>query len=375
MALTRMQQRRGTAAQWAIANPILAAGEIGFETDEYRFKIGDGLSNWAALSYFSNADDIAAAIAEVIDMAPETLDTLNELAAAINDDPNFFTNIQNYIDNAVSTAQSNAEDYADALTYALDDLTDVNTYDAADGQALVYDTASGNWIPGELTSSLAQLSDVDADGVADKDTLVYDEGLGLWLPGPGGGRFNVGETPPADPLNGDTWLDSVTGNTYLYYEDYDNPQWIQIGGPGITVTRGASLFIQTTAPSAPVEGDIWYDAAEGFTYLYYVDVDSSQWIQFGLNRNGAPGEVSEEDFLSLESDIIPATDDTYSLGSEYFRWSNIFTADLHLKNNEINPNSIDGTWGNYTIQEGEHDLFLINNRNGKTYKFLIEEVD
>ena len=38
----RMQQRRGTAEQWDLANPVLAAGEIGFETDTSQFKIGDG---------------------------------------------------------------------------------------------------------------------------------------------------------------------------------------------------------------------------------------------------------------------------------------------------------------------------------------------
>jgi hypothetical protein len=37
---TRMQQRRGTAAQWTEANPRLAAGEIGLETDTNKFKIG-----------------------------------------------------------------------------------------------------------------------------------------------------------------------------------------------------------------------------------------------------------------------------------------------------------------------------------------------
>jgi len=39
---TRMQQRRGLAAQWTAANPVLAAGEIGFETDSNKFKVGDG---------------------------------------------------------------------------------------------------------------------------------------------------------------------------------------------------------------------------------------------------------------------------------------------------------------------------------------------
>jgi len=231
MALTRMQQRRGTAAQWALENPILAAGEIGFETDEYKFKIGDGLSNWTALAYFSNADDIAAAIAEVIDMAPETLDTLNELAAAINDDPDFFNNIQIYADTAASTAQSNAEAYADALTYALDDLTDVEVPSPPDGFALVYDDDLGAWVPGELTSSLANLTDVDTSGAADKNSLIYDEDLGVWTVGPGGGKFTVSTTAPSEPQNGDTWFNSETGQSYLFYEDYDNGQWVEIAAP------------------------------------------------------------------------------------------------------------------------------------------------
>ena len=47
--------------------------------------------------------------------------------------------------------------------------------------------------------------------------------------------------------------------------------------------------------------------------------------------------------------------------------------DLQLSN-EGSKNDVDGTWGNYTIQEGESDLFLINKRNGKKYKFNLTEV-
>lgn len=84
---TRMQQRRGTAAQWTSANPILAAGEIGFETDTTKFKIGDGVNHWADLVYYASAQDLSA----LIDGAPDLLNTLNELAAAIGDDPDFLT--------------------------------------------------------------------------------------------------------------------------------------------------------------------------------------------------------------------------------------------------------------------------------------------
>jgi len=42
--------------------------------------------------------------------------------------------------------------------------------------------------------------------------------------------------------------------------------------------------------------------------------------------------------------------------------------------NEGSANDVDGTWGSYTIQEGEDDLFLLNRRNGKKYKFNLTEV-
>ena len=115
---TRMQQRRGTATQWTSADPILAAGEIGFETDTNQFKIGDGVNNWSDLSYFKNLEDLGGSLDDyvpvttkgqvngvaeldstgnvplsqlgnLIDGAPEALNTLNEIAASINDDTNF----------------------------------------------------------------------------------------------------------------------------------------------------------------------------------------------------------------------------------------------------------------------------------------------
>jgi len=69
----------------------------------------------------------------------------------------------------------------------------------------------------------------------------------------------------------------------------------------------------------------------------------------------------------------PAANNTYDLGTSSLRWRNLYTNDLNLSN-DGSVNDIDGTWGNYTIQEGENDLFLINRRNGKTYKFVLQEV-
>ena len=63
---TRMQQRRGTAAQWISTNsgngPVLNPGEIGFETDTGKFKIGDGASAWTSLPYFADVETLGTAL-------------------------------------------------------------------------------------------------------------------------------------------------------------------------------------------------------------------------------------------------------------------------------------------------------------------------
>ena len=67
---TRMQQRRGTAAQWISTNggdgPILNAGEIGYETDTNKFKVGDGINHWVDLNYFLDAVALGGSIDDYI---------------------------------------------------------------------------------------------------------------------------------------------------------------------------------------------------------------------------------------------------------------------------------------------------------------------
>jgi hypothetical protein len=49
--VTQIQIRRGTASQWTSANPTLASGEFGYESDTGKFKIGNGSTAWTSLSY------------------------------------------------------------------------------------------------------------------------------------------------------------------------------------------------------------------------------------------------------------------------------------------------------------------------------------
>jgi len=59
---TRMQQRRGTALQWTGSDPVLEAGEMGWESDTNKFKIGDGTNAWSSLTYFNDVADLAGAL-------------------------------------------------------------------------------------------------------------------------------------------------------------------------------------------------------------------------------------------------------------------------------------------------------------------------
>lgn len=58
--ITQIQVRRDTAANWTSVNPKLAQGEIGFEYDTGKFKIGNGTNFWndSALTYVTDASDI-----------------------------------------------------------------------------------------------------------------------------------------------------------------------------------------------------------------------------------------------------------------------------------------------------------------------------
>jgi len=73
--------------------------------------------------------------------------------------------------------------------------------------------------------------------------------------------------------------------------------------------------------------------------------------------------------------VLPTANDTFDLGADGNVWRNVYTGDLHLTNEAKDEgNSVDGTKGNWTIQEGEEHLFILNNKNGKKYRFKLEEM-
>lgn len=89
------------------------------------------------------------------------------------------------------------------------------------------------------------------------------------------------------------------------------------------------------------------------------------------NVNGTNTVLSG--LTTVSNTVAPNANNTVSLGTTANRWANVFSNDLDLSN-EGSANDIDGTWGSYLVQEGEEHLYIINRRNGKRYRFLLEEV-
>jgi hypothetical protein len=73
--------------------------------------------------------------------------------------------------------------------------------------------------------------------------------------------------------------------------------------------------------------------------------------------------------------VLPNATDTYDLGASDNVWRNVYTGDLHLSNEaKEEGNAVDGTKGNWTIQEGAEHLYILNNKSGKKYRFKLEEM-
>ena len=91
------------------------------------------------------------------------------------------------------------------------------------------------------------------------------------------------------------------------------------------------------------------------------DAVVSGTLRVGLSGSSA-GTISTS--AVFHGDVLPGTHNSHDLGSNSVRWANVYTADLHLKNDR----------GNWTIIEEEDYLCVVNNITGKRYKMMLEEI-
>lgn len=136
------------------------------------------------------------------------------------------------------------------------------------------------------------------------DTLYYgkgDDGGGIAtnvipIAGPGFGMViascSISDTPPSNPKLGDFWFESDSAVLFVWIDDGSSRQWVAVsptigaqGPQGITGAVGPQgppgmCTISDTPPSNPSEGQFWFESDLGIMWIWVVDANSSQWVQY-----------------------------------------------------------------------------------------------
>ena len=157
---------------------------------------------------------------------------------------------------------------------------------------------------------------------------------------------------PSELADGQVAINYNVQTAGLFFKSADNAI-VKVGPP--VISNEAPTPVNYTQLSI---GECWLDTSTISPTLKVWD--GSAWLEVGIPD-------------VIDRSLIPTDDCLYDLGTPTNRWGNLYTCDVNMSNEGM-QNEVDGTWGSWTMQEGEEDLFLINRRSGKKYKFLLEEI-
>jgi collagen type VII alpha len=259
---TRMQQRRGTASQWTTANTILAAGEIGFETDTNQFKIGDGTTAWSSLPYFKNLEDLGA-------------------------------NLDDYV-----LVELLGEPEGVATLDATGKLTDSQIPDTIHGPT----GPTGPTGPIGPTGADGEMGPEGPQGETGDDGAVGPTGP----TGPqgtdihfAGSVADVASLPSSGNEVNDAYIVDADGNLYVW----NGTSWTdagQIVGPqgdtgptgptGPEGPLGGVFYVSATQPTTTVDGSVWFQEGTGLSYVYVADETSWELLNM-FGPTGPQGQV------------------------------------------------------------------------------------
>ena len=189
-------------------------------------------------------------------------------------------------------------------------------------------------------------------------------------------------------------LGSSSADVITYYQNFvfrhqDATNAVIIGGSSGTISCGDITSTGTVTVSGLAKtGSGSFDINAGSTFLQIrssnsfivKNLSNNPWIDASDSGVGLySGAQKKLDIISTgvtltAGNFLPTTDNAHDLGSTSKRWRNVYTTDLHLSN-EGSKNDVDGTSGDWTIQEGDENLYIINNKSGKKYKFALEEIE
>jgi hypothetical protein len=156
--------------------------------------------------------------------------------------------------------------------------------------------------------------------------------------GTGGGSITVSDTAPTDPApaNGDLWWKSDDGKLFVYYVDGDSSQWVDAAGP--------SVAVQSSAPTG-YEGQLWLDDTDGSMYVYYTDPGggSSSWIG-AVSRSGGILQVvsttKTDTFSTTSTSYVDVTGLSVSVTPRSTSSKVLVTGHIQLNQRNSNTNGV-----------------------------------
>ena len=417
-----MQQRRGTAAQWISTNsgngPVLNPGEIGFETDTGKFKIGDGNNHWIDLDYFLDESEINSitgdyvlsstlgqnngvatldgsgkltssqiptslatttyvdtAVSNLIDAAPGALDTLNELAAAINDDSSFASTIttsisgkisasstdtltnktisgsSNTLSNIGNSSLTNSSITINGSAVSLGGSVTIDALPSQTSQSGKYLTTDGSvasWavidlsskqdvVAGVSSTEIGYLANVTSDIQSQLNDKLASADLAEAARDAIGSALTSGTGITITPNDGaDTITVSVTSNTYDAYgaaaqalsdaEDYAD---------------GLAVNYDPAGSASTVAGNLSSHESDTTTHGVTGNIVGTSDTQTLSNKTLTSPTING---ATIGGDLVPASDGTYDLGSSTNKFKDLYlsgsTLYLDAATVEINSGNI-----------------------------------
>ena len=247
---TRMQQRRGLLSQWDGANPILNPGEIGFETDTNKFKIGDGNNHWNDLPYFLDEDALGGSLEGYIPLgllgAADGVAQLNSSGKLVsNQIPNVDEITQDAINTALVAGTGLDKTYNDdANTITLDIDSTVATKEYADTAVSTHssDTTSVHGITDTAELATKAFAATLLTGATKTNITITGDKDGLTITAENG----VADSTTTDLAEG----------TNLYFTDERAQDAVgTVVGTGLTYTDSTgAISVDTTTIQAKVTG-------------------------------------------------------------------------------------------------------------------------
>ena len=154
-----------------------------------------------------------------------------------------------------------------------------------------------------------------------------------------------------------TSVDGIDSGSFLRSDANDTAS-------GVINFSGRKIGLGTT-PASTFNSDLYAAIAIGDN-----DTGIGQRAdgQLELWSNNVRNVLVHNTVITFYGDVRP--NGTRSLGSSSQPWANLYINDLNMSN-KGKQNDVDGTWGDYTIQEGHEELYLLNHRTGKKFKFAL----